>query len=75
MYEGYLSDLDDDFIPDPFTGGVLDKWSDLYFGEFSFLSKEESENYQIGDWPASGLREGYNESRLVSMATIFETKE
>ena len=74
MYEGFISDLDDDDVGDPFTGGVLKKWTDLYFGDFSFLSEEESENYQVGDWPVTGLKEGFDESGMVSTVTIYEEK-
>ena len=72
MYEGYCSDLNDNEIPDIFddpvvkSGGVLNKWTDLYFGKFQFLSEEESDDYQVGEWPPSGLTEGFEESYFYS---------
>jgi len=65
MYEGFRVDLDDNQIPDePPLGGVLEKWTDLYYGYFQFLSEKEEKNYIIGSWPDSGLTEGYNESKF-----------
>jgi len=65
MYEGFMGSI---------TGGVLDRWTDLYFGHFQFLGKEESHDYQVGEWPDSGVMEGFGESTLISgYATIPAT--
>ncbi len=64
MYEGFMGSI---------TGGVLDRWTDLYFGHFQFLGREESQDYQVGEWPVTGLTEGFNESILINQyATIPE---
>jgi len=63
MYDGFWVDLNDDLIPDqPPLGGVLNEYTDLYHGYFQFLDKSEESDYIIGEWPVSGLTEGYDES-------------
>ena len=70
LYEGFCSDLNDNDSPDceddPIvkSGGVLIKWTDLYFGWFSFLDRNEP--VRPDRFAPSGLLEGFNESYLIT---------
>jgi hypothetical protein len=74
MYEGFWVDLDDDQQPDqPPLGGVLNQYTDLYHGYFQFLGKDEINDYQIGEWPETGLTEGYSESMIYDQTDFDPT--
>jgi hypothetical protein len=59
MYEGFATD------DTGLLGGVLDRWTDLYYGWFQF--KDLNEIIHPLGYSPSGLFEGYDRSYLTEL--------